>query len=91
MVGKLLVRRIHVKLFQPTQDGDTEIYLLTNLRQRVAGALKVTQLYLERWTVENAFQELEQALHSEIETLAYPRAALLSFCVALLTYTWSAW
>lgn len=83
---ELLVRRIHVKLFQPTQDGDTEIYLLTNLRQRVAGALKVTQLYLERWTVENAFQELEQALHSEIETLAYPRAALLSFCVALLTY-----
>jgi hypothetical protein len=83
---ELVVRRIHVKLFKPTQDGDTEIYLLTNLPQRVADALKVTALYLERWTVENAFQELEQALHSEIETLAYPPAALLSFCVALLTY-----
>jgi hypothetical protein len=36
--------------------------------------------------VENAFQELGQALHSEIKTLGYPKAALLSFCVALLAY-----
>ncbi len=43
-------------------------------------------MYLLRWTVENAFQELDQALASEIKTLAYPSAALLSFCVALLTY-----
>jgi hypothetical protein len=36
--------------------------------------------------VENAFQELDQALHSEITTLGYPKAALLSFCVALVAY-----
>jgi hypothetical protein len=46
----------------------------------------VAELYLRRWTIENAFQELGQALHSEIKTLGYPKAALLSFCVALLVY-----
>jgi hypothetical protein len=38
------------------------------------------------WHIENAFQELDRSLASEIETLAYPAAALLSFCLALLTY-----
>jgi hypothetical protein len=32
------------------------------------------------------FQELEVHLHSEINTLAYPRAALFGFCVALVAY-----
>ncbi len=36
--------------------------------------------------MENAFHELDQALHGEIKTLGYPSAALLSFCVALLAY-----
>ena len=85
--GKILeVRRITIKLKKPTRDGDTEIHLLTNLPARDANARAVAQLYLRRWTVENAFQELDQALHSEIKTLGYPPAALLSFCVALLAY-----
>jgi len=46
----------------------------------------VAELYLRRWTIERAFHELDQALHGEIETLGYPGAALLSFCVALLAY-----
>jgi hypothetical protein len=71
---------------QDTREGDTDIQLLTNLPGRVADARKVADLYLRRWTVENAFQELDQALHSEISTLGYPKAALLSFCVALLAY-----
>ena len=82
----LEVRRITVELDEPTRDGEKEIHLVTNLPANVANSRRVADLYLLRWTVENAFQELDQALASEIETLAYPSAALLSFCVALLTY-----
>jgi len=32
------------------------------------------------------FQELEAHLHSEVNTLGYPKAALFSFCVALVAY-----
>jgi hypothetical protein len=31
-------------------------------------------------------QEIEQALRSEVNTLCYPKAALLAFCIALTTY-----
>jgi IS4 transposase len=82
----MVVRRITVVLKKPTRDGETEIHVLTNLPQKDADARTVADLYLRRWTIENAFQELGQALHSEIKTLGYPKAALLSFCVALLTY-----
>jgi len=81
-----IVRRVTVALKKPTRDGETEIHVLTNLPARQADARKVADLYLRRWTVENAFQELGQAFHSEIKTLGYPKAALLSFCVALLAY-----
>jgi hypothetical protein len=80
------VRRITVQLKKPTRDGDTEVHLLTNLSARDGNARTVADLYLRRWTVENAFQELGQALHSEIDTLGYPKAALLCFCVAILAY-----
>lgn len=80
------VRRITVELKKPDRNGQTEIHLVTNLPVRHAPARAVADLYLRRWTVENAFQELDQALHSEINTLGYPPAALLSFCVSLLAY-----
>jgi hypothetical protein len=82
----LEVRRITIELKTPTRDGDTEIHLLTNLPAKAANTRSVASLYLHRWTVEKAFQELDQALYGEIKTLGYPGAALLSFCVALLTY-----
>ncbi len=85
--GKPLeARRITIELLKPTRDGDNELHLLTNLPAKVANARSVANLYLHRWTVEKAFQELDQAFHGEIKTLGYPGAALLSFCVALLTY-----
>jgi len=83
---ELTLRRITVKLDEPTSDGDTEIHILTNLPARRATALKVADVYRRRWTIENAFQEIEQALRSEINTLCYPKAALLCFCVGLLLY-----
>jgi IS4 transposase len=85
--GKPLeVRRITIELKKPTRDGDNELHLVTNLPAQVANGRSVAELYLQRWTVEKAFQELDQAFHGEIKTLGYPGAALLSFCVALLTY-----
>jgi IS4 transposase len=80
------IRRVTIELKKPTRNGETEIHLLTNLPAKAANARSVANLYLLRWTVEKAFHELDQALHGEIKTLGYPGAALLSFCVALLTY-----
>jgi Transposase DDE domain len=82
----LWVRRITIQLDKPTRGGETEIHLLTNLPGRHANAYRVAELYLKRWTIENAFQEIEQALRSEINTLGYPGAALLGFAIAVLTY-----
>lgn len=82
----LLVRRVTIQLDQPTVSGETEIHLLTNLPRRDADDRKVAELYLERWTIENAFQEIEQGLRSEINTLGYPGAALLGFAIAVATY-----
>lgn len=82
----LVVRRITILLDQPTRSGETEINLLTNLPRRAAAVYRVAELYLQRWTIENAFQEIEQALRSEINTLGYPGAALLGFAIAVLTY-----
>jgi len=85
--GKTLeVRRVTIELNKPTRDGETEIHLLTNLPVERANARSVADLYLLRWTVEKAFQELDQAFNGEIKTLGYPGAALLSFCVAVLAY-----
>lgn len=85
--GKTLtLRRITVKLNEPTRDGDTEIHLLTNLPASAASAKKVAQLYAERWTIETMFQELTETLTCEIHTLGYPKAALFGFCLALLAY-----
>jgi hypothetical protein len=82
----LMVRRITVELDQGTRDGDRAIHILTNLPEGVADAVKVAELYRQRWTLETAFQELESSLHGEINTLGYPKAALFAFCLALVAY-----
>jgi len=82
---ELQVRRITVKLLKPTRDGDVKIHLLTNLPSKVR-AVKVAQLYLSRWKLETAFQELTVHLRCELNTLGYPKAALFSFCVAVCCY-----
>ena len=82
----LRVRRVVVHLFQPTRDGETEIAILTTLPTVAATALEVAQLYRQRWTVETLFQTLTANFEGEIQTLAYPRAALFSFCLSLVAY-----
>jgi IS4 transposase len=66
-------------------DGDRNIYILTNLPKCVF-AKKVAELYRNRWTIETAFKDLTVHLRCEINTLRYPPAALLGFCVALIAY-----
>jgi IS4 transposase len=82
----LLVRRITVPLRKPNAKGEKELYLLTNLPAAKASACLVADLYAERWTIETAFQQLTDDLRCEIDTLAYPRAALLGFCLACVAY-----
>lgn len=82
---KLVVRRITVRLDEPTRDGDQELHVLTNLPVRVSGK-RIARLYADRWQIEAAFRELATALRSEINTLGYPRAALFGFCLAVVSY-----
>jgi hypothetical protein len=81
-----VVRRITLRLDRPTESGDTEIFVLTNLSPERATASQVAQTYGTRWTVEGAFQTLTDVLRCEVETLGYPRAALFSFATAVLAY-----
>jgi IS4 transposase len=82
----LSVRRITLCLDLPTESGDTEIHIVTNLSAEQATARQVAQTYGTRWTVEGAFQTLTDVLRCEVETLGYPRAALFSFATAVLAY-----
>lgn len=83
--SSIRLRRIELHLDKPTRDGETIVSILSNLPAEVS-ALQIAELYRRRWTIESMFQKLEKVLASEIETLGYPRAALFSFCVALLGY-----
>jgi hypothetical protein len=78
-------RRITVALHEPTRDGDNEIHIVTNLPKRIS-AVRIANLYRQRWTIETAFQEVAENLEGEIQTLGYPKAALFGFCMALVTY-----
>lgn len=82
----MTLRRIVVRLKHPTRDGDLEIAIVSNLPARDASAVKIAALYQKRWRVERLFQVLDQCFRGEINTLAYPRAALFGFCMALVCY-----
>jgi hypothetical protein len=85
--GSLLatLRRVTIELDEPTRDEEREIHILTNLPRKIT-ALRVAELYRQRWTIETAFQEVAKNLQGEIETLGYPKAALFAFCMALVAY-----
>jgi hypothetical protein len=80
----LKLRRIVIRLDEPTRDGETEVALLTNVRG--VKTLKLARLYLERWSIEGLFNVLTTTLLCEQKGLGYPKAALLGFCVTLLAY-----
>jgi hypothetical protein len=80
------VRRITLKLTEPTRDGDTELHILSNVPLPRASAAHLARLYGKRWSIETAFFEITTTLSCEINTLGYPKAALFTFCLALLAY-----
>ena len=83
--GTLKLRRLTVKLEQPTRKGDREIYLFSNLPKRVSGK-RIAKAYRQRWSIEKAFLHMSQSLHCEISALGYPKAALFSFCMGLMMF-----
>lgn len=80
------VRRITIKLHEPTRDGDIELHILSNVPSPRASAAQLARLYGKRWSIETAFFEITTTLSCEINTLGYPKAALFTFCLALLAY-----
>lgn len=80
------LRRIRLTLDDPTRSKDKELFLLTDVPAGRATAASLAEAYRRRWTLENVFQTLTEALRCEIDTLAYPKAALFGFCVALVAY-----
>jgi len=79
----LLLRRIELRLFEKTRDGERTIVLLTNLPDEIP-ALRIVEIYRERWTIEKQFQFLTQSLNCEVQGLGKPRAALFMFALALV-------
>jgi IS4 transposase len=79
-------RCIVVQLDEPLRDGSTELRILTNVPAKRLSAKRVLKLYHTRWRIETAFQELTENLRCEIHTLAYPKAALFAFALAVAAY-----
>jgi hypothetical protein len=75
------LRRVVLKLDEPTRDGETEIVLVTNLPAEVT-ALQCCEAYRGRWRIEGHYQTLTDLLHCEVPTLGYPRAALFAFSMS---------
>jgi hypothetical protein len=79
---ELLARRI---LILPKKRGGLKLHILTNLPAE-KDARRIGELYRDRWKIEAAFQRLQENLRSEINTLAYPKAALFGFAVGCVAY-----
>jgi Transposase DDE domain len=75
------LRRIVLRLDQPTREGESEIVLVTNLPEEVS-ALACCDAYRGRWQIERHFQALTDLLHGEVPSLGYPRAALFAFSMS---------
>jgi Transposase DDE domain len=76
------MRRIILKLDTPTDEGDMEIALLSNLKR--VSALRICELYRDRWTIERHFSLVKTVLHGEVESLGRPRAALFAMGMAMV-------
>jgi hypothetical protein len=76
------MRLLTLKLDTPTEDGETEIRLLTNLKG--IDARRICELYRERWRIERHFSVLKNDLNGEIESLGKPRAALFALSMAMV-------
>ncbi|MDI3357788.1 IS4 family transposase [Pseudomonas sp. UYIF39] len=78
-------RRIELNLQTATESGDSVMWFWSNLPDTISAG-QIADLYRRRWSIEGMFQRLESVLDSEIASLGSPRAALLGFASAILTY-----
>ena len=76
------LRRIHVQLDAPTQSGEKDLWLLTNLPPDCL-ADEIADLYRQRWQIERHFHFIKRELHGQMPSLGEPRAAIFALCVAL--------
>jgi hypothetical protein len=76
-------RRIQVELPEKTRSGENTLFLITDVTAEIE-ASTLAALYRKRWLIETEFQRLEAHLNSEIDTMGYPQAGLLGFCLAVL-------
>ena len=83
---QLTVRRVVIKLNEATRDGDMEMVILTNLPVDDANAVRVSELYRDRWKVETAFLHMTLHLNCEIDALCYPAASLFCFAVSAVSF-----
>lgn len=60
----LKVRRVTLKLDRPTQEGETELHMLTNLPEAVSAACMM-EVYRKRWRGEGLFQDMTTILKCE--------------------------
>lgn len=79
----LELRRIEIRLFEATREGERVLGLLTNLPETIPAEV-IAPLYLKRWRIETLFQFLTESLHCEVPSLGQPRAALFAFAMALV-------
>jgi hypothetical protein len=82
----LALRCVVIKLFAPTREGESEVVLLSSVPADKADAVALAELYLRRWTIEGAWQEMTDQLRCEVDTLGYPKAALFGFSLAAVAY-----
>jgi hypothetical protein len=64
----MTVRRMTLKLKEPTRDGDTELHILSTVPVADARAGKRAVLYGKRWSIETALFEITPTLSCEIQT-----------------------
>lgn len=76
------LRRVHVQLDAPTQAGEKDLWLLTNLPTEHR-AQEIAELYRQRWQVERHFHLIKRELQGQMPSLGEPRAAIFALCVSL--------
>ena len=81
----LVVRRITVELYEPTQEGEMVIHVLTNLPPRVCGKL-IAEQYHRRWEEETGYYYVRMCFNGELSSIGHPRAALLLFSLTVIAY-----
>lgn len=80
------LRLVTIRLYEPTEDGDDEVTVATNVPRKKLNGVNAAQLYRKRWTIEEAFNKLTVCLKCELNTLGLPKAALFGFALAVCAY-----